>query len=149
MLTPAFLLMLLAACGNEGVVADDVRPTPPDNIIQMRTGDWSTINPAVGRTPADGGFLTKGLIVTDLHAMVGEDAIEFRQRLLEKGGPLTRDGNLLFTASQPGADAIYLIIDPQENALEAAWKVDGQWVTWNTPGTQMRRPPSVVALRGD
>ena len=81
--------------------------------------------------------------------MVGEDAIDFRHRLLERGGPLTRDGNLLVTASKPGTDAIYLIIDPQENALEAAWQVDDKWKTWNTPGTQMRRPPSVAALRGD
>jgi hypothetical protein len=141
--------LALAACGNEGSVADDVRPTPPDNMIQMRTGDWSTILPAVGRTPEDGGYLTKGPIVTDLHAMIGKDAIDYRKRLIEAGGPLTRDGDLLVTVSQPGPGAIYLIVDPRENALEAGWDVDGTWKTWHTAGTKVRRPASVSALRGD
>ena len=101
---------------------------------------------AIGRTPADSGLLTKGPIVTDLHALVGKQAIAYRQRLERGGGPLTRFGGVLFTASPPGDGAAYLIIDPQQLALEAGFKAGGRWVVERTASSQIARPPAVAAL---
>lgn len=143
------LVLITAACGEKGVVADDFKGTPPDELIQMRTGDWSSLEPAVGRRPAESGMLTKGPIVTDLHALTGKDAIAFRTLLNEKGGPLTREGGLLVTMSPPGPDAIYLIVDTGQRALEAGRKIDGKWVVRRTAAAEIARPITVQALYGN
>lgn len=140
------ILCLLAACNREGAVADDFKGTPPDEAIQMRTADWSSLEPAEGQRPAQSGMLTKGPIVTDLNALTGKDAIDFRNALNARGGPLTRDGGLLVTVSPPGPDAIYLIVDPQQRALEAGWKDGGRWVVRRTAASEIARPPAVQAL---
>lgn len=146
----ALLLMLAtAACEEKGVVADDFTGTPPDELIQMRTADWSSLEPAVGRRPAESGMLTKGPIVTDLHALTGKDAIAFRTLLNEKGGPLTREGKLLVTVSPPGDDAIYLIVDTEQRALEAGRKIDGKWIVRRTAAAEIARPVTVQALYGN
>lgn len=146
----ALLLMLVtAACEEKGVVADDFAGTPPDELIQMRTADWSSLEPAVGRRPVESGMLTKGPIVTDLHALTGKDAIAFRTLLNEKGGPLTREGKLLVTVSPPGDDAIYLIVDTEQRALEAGRKIDGKWVVRRTAAAEIARPVTVQALNGN
>lgn len=143
------LVLATAACGEKGVVADDFKGTPPDELIQMRTADWSSLEPAVGRRPAESGMLTKGPIVTDLHALTGKDAITFRTLLNEKGGPLTREGRLLVTVSPPGDDAIYLIVDTEQRALEAGRKIDGRWVVRRTAAAEIARPVTVQALYGN
>lgn len=146
----ALLLMLVtAACEEKGVVADDFAGTPPDELIQMRIADWSSLEPAVGQRPVESGMLTKGPIVTDLHALTGKDAIAFRTLLNEKGGPLTREGKLLVTVSPPGDDAIYLIVDTEQRALEAGRKIDGKWVVRRTAAAEIARPVTVQALYGN
>lgn len=146
----ALLLMLVtAACEEKGVVADDFAGTPPDELIQMRIADWSSLEPAVGQRPVESGMLTKGPIVTDLHALTGKDAIAFRTLLNEKGGPLTREGKLLVTVSPPGDDAIYLIVDTEQRALEAGRKIDGKWVVRRTAAAEIARPVTVQALNGN
>ncbi len=140
------LLLSLAACGDGGVVADDVGDIPPTEVTEAPTADWSALEPAIGRTPAHSGMLTKGPIVTDLHALVGADAIAYRGRLERDGGPLTRIGHLLVTASKPGDDATYLIVDPDQLALEAGYKKGDRWVVQRTPSTDIVRPPAIQAL---
>jgi hypothetical protein len=143
---PLLILLLLAACNREGVVDDAFAGTPPDDVIQMRTADWSSLLPAEGQRPAESGMLTKGPIVTDLNALTGKDAIAFRHALNARGGPLTRDRGLLFTVSPPGPDAIYLIVDPQQRAIEAGWKAGGRWVVRRTAASEIVRPMAVEAL---
>lgn len=139
-------ILALTACGDDGPVADDLKPMPPVEVTQAPTADWSDLQPAVGQRPAESGMLTKGPIVTDLHSLTGPDAIRFRSILNEKGGPLTRVGDLLVTVSPPGDDAIYLIIDPEQLALEAGRKANGQWVIQRTAGAEIERPITVQAL---
>lgn len=139
-------LLVAAACRKEGAVADDFTGTPPDNLIQMRIADWSSLEPAVGQRPVASAMLTKGPLVTDLHALTGKDAIAFREALNARGGPLTRVGGLLVSVSPPGPDAIYLIVDPAQRAMEAGRKVEGQWVVRRTAASEIARPPMVQAL---
>lgn len=140
------LPILLSACGDGGVVADNVGDIPPTTVTQAPSADWSGLEPAIGRTPADSGMLTKGPIVTDLHALLGADAIAYRQRLEREGGPLTRVGRLLVTASADGEQAIYLIIDPDQLALEAGYRKGGRWVIERTASSDIARPPAIAAM---
>ena len=140
------LLVSTAACQGEGVVADNVGDIPPIEQTEAPTSDWSTLEPAIGRTPAHSGMLTKGPIVTDLHALLGAEAIAYRQRLERDGGTLMRADKLLVTVSPPGESAIYLIIDPGQLALEAGYKKDGRWVIERTASAEIVRPPAVEAL---
>lgn len=143
----ALLLPLsLAGCDDGGVVADNVGDIPPTSVTQAPSADWSGLEPAVGRTPADSGMLTKGPIVTDLHALLAADAIAYRTRLERDGGPLTRVGNLLVTASPPGEEASYLIVDPGQLALEAGYKKGGRWVVERTASSDIARPPAITAM---
>lgn len=139
------LLICAAAC-DDGVVADNAGDIPPIEQIEAPTADWSALDPAIGRTPADSGMLSKGPIVTDLHALVGADAIAFRRRLERDGGPLTRIGRLLVTASAEGEQATYLVVDRDQLALEAGYKKDGRWVVRRTPSAEIARPPGIEAL---
>ena len=143
------LPLLLAACNRDPVVDEEAHKLPPVDQMEMRTGDWSSIEIAVGQRPAESGMLTKGPIVTDLHALTGKDAIAFRTLLAETGGPLTREGKLLVTVSPPGPEAIYLIVDPKQHALEAGRKVDGHWVVRRTAAAEIERPVTVQALYGN
>lgn len=146
----ALLLPLsLAACQDEGSVADDVGEIPPTSVTQAPSADWSGLEPAIGRTPADSGMLSKGPIVTDLHALVGADAIAYRELLERTGGPLERAGDLLVIAAPPGPQASYLIIDREQLALEAGFKKDGRWIVRRTPAAEIERPPAIEALLAD
>ena len=140
------LLLPLAACGGEGVVADNVGDIPPIEQTEAPTADWSALEPAIGRTPAHSGMLSKGPIVTDLHALLGPEAIAFRKQLDRDGGPLMRAGKLLVTMSPPGESAIYLLIDPEQLALEAGYKRDGRWVVERTASAEIARPPAIEKL---
>ena len=142
----AFVALSLAACQDQGAVADDAGPVPPAEMIEAPIQDWSALRHAIGRTPADSGVLSKGPIVTDLHALVGEDAIGYRERLERTGGPLTRVGRLLVVASPPGQQASYLIVDQGQLALEAGYKKDGEWVVRRTAAAEIDRPEAVTAL---
>ena len=143
----AILLPLsLAACQDEGAVADDVGDIPPTSVTQAPSADWSALEPAIGRTPADSGMLSKGPIVTDLHALVGADAIAYREGLERTGGRLERAGQLLVTASPPGPQASYLIVDREQLALEAGYKKDGRWIIRRTPAAEIERPAAIEAL---
>ena len=142
----AFALLSLAACQGEGVVADNVGDIPPIEQTEAPTGDWSALKFAVGRTPADSGVLSKGPIVTDVHALVGADAITYRETLERDGGPLTQVGKLLVTASKPGENASYLIVDQDQLALEAGYKKGGRWVIERSASAEIARPPAIEAL---
>jgi hypothetical protein len=139
--------LLIAACDRGGAVNDDVKPTPPLNQMVETPGDWSGLRPAVGRTPAQSAMLTHGPLPTDLNALLGEDAIDFRQRMEKAGGPLHEDGGLLVTATPPGRDAAYLVVDIDGHAIEAGRRADGEWQVKRTPGANFSLPPSVVALK--
>lgn len=142
------LPLLIAACGRGDVVDEQADQLPPLDQMQMRVADWSSLAPAVGQRPAESGILTKGPVVTDLHALTGKDAVAYRTLLNKTGGPLVRDGKLLVTVSPPGPQAIYLIIDPGQRALEAGRKVDGQWVIQRTAAAEIARPAAVRSLIG-
>ena len=128
------------------MVADNVGDIPPTEQTEAPTGDWSALEFAVGRTPAESGILSKGPIVTDVHSLVGADAISYRERLERDGGPLTRSGGLLVTASKPGATASYLIVDQEQLALEAGYKKDGRWVIQRTASSDIPRPREIEDL---
>ena len=145
-LLAAFAMLSLAACGDQGVVADNVGDIPPTELTEAPTGDWSALRFAVGRTPAESGVLSKGPIVTDLHALVGADAITYRETLERDGGPLTRIGTLLVTASKPGENASYLIVDQDQLALEAGFRKDGRWVVRRTASSDIERPKLIDDL---
>ena len=145
-LTP-FLVLLLAACGDGDAVKDDIQPPPPLDEMVEPVGDWSGLNPAIGRTPSDSGMLTKGPLVTDLNAMLGDDAIAFRKRMVERAGALTREGRLLVTATPPGPDAAYLVIDDRTNVMEVGWRDAAGWRAERTAGAELSLPPAVIALR--
>ena len=142
----AVALLSLGACQGEGVVADNVGDIPPTEQTEAPTGDWSVLELAVGRTPAESGVLSKGPIVTDVHALVGADAITYRETLERDGGALTRVGRLLVTASKPGENASYLIVDQDQLALEAGYKKNGRWVVQRTASSDIARPPVIVEL---
>ena len=142
----AFATLSLVACQGEGVVADNVGDIPPIEQTEAPTADWSALEPAIGRTPAHSGMLTKGPIVTDLHALLGPEAIAFRQKLERGGGPLMRAGGLLVTMSQPGPEATYLLVDPKQLALEAGYRKDGGWVIERTASAEIARPAAIEAL---
>ena len=141
------MVLLLAACGDGDAVKEDIQPPPSLDQMVEPVGDWSGLNPAIGRTPNDSGMLTKGPLVTDLNAMLGDDAIAFRQRMVERAGALTREGGLLVTVTPPGPEAAYLVIDARTNVMEAGWRDAAGWRAERTAGAELSLPPAVVALR--
>lgn len=139
-------LLSPAACRDQGAVADNAGDVPPLEMVEAPSSDWSMLRHAIGRTPADSGVLTKGPIVTDLNALLGPDAIRYRALIEQKGGPLVRAGNLLVTVTPSGKNSGYLIIDPEQLALEAGFTRGGAWVVRRTPSSDVARPPAVEAL---
>ena len=139
----------LAACQDEGAVADDALAPPPIEVTQEIPGDWSALDPAVGRTLMGSGALEVGPIVIDVNAMLGEHAPKVRARLHARTGPLQRLDGLLIAYSEPGPKAAYLIADPEQRALEIGWLEDGIWQTERTAGSQLGRPAAIRALRGE
>ena len=140
--------LFVAACDRGGAVNDDIKPTPPLNEMVETPGDWSGLRPAVGRTPAQSAMLTTGPLPTDVNALLGEHAIDFRRRIEMAGGPLRPDcGGLLVTLTPAGRDAAYLVINVADHALEAGWRTTGGWQVERTPGAKFQAPPSVLALK--
>lgn len=140
-------MLLLSACDRGGAVKDDIKPTPPLDEMVEEPGDWSGLAPAVGQTPNQSALLTKGPLPTDLNALLGEHAIDFRRRLTESGGPLREEGGMLVTMTPLGPDAAYLVIDSAEHAMEAGRMTGDGWEVVRTPGAQLTVPPSVATLR--
>lgn len=137
-------LPLLAACGEADTVARNEVP-PPLNDVAERPGDWSPLAQMVGRAPAESGLLVNSAITVDLDALLGPMAGPFRQAMAT-GTPLGREGQVLVTRAR-GGDA-YLLIFPEDHALEAGLRGAGGWQTWTTPGASVPRPPSIERLRG-
>lgn len=141
------LVLLLGACGDEGAVKDDIKPAPPLDEMVEPVADWSALVPAVGQTPAQSAMLTKGPLVTDLNAMLGENAIPFRRRMVGKGGVLHEEEGILVTRTGPGPDAGYLLVDLKGRAMEAGYRTKAGWEIKRTPGAALTVPKSVQALR--
>lgn len=140
--------LALVACHRDRAVDRDVKPTPPLDVMVQTAGNWSLLLDTVGRTPADSGLLTKGPIVTDIDALMGIDAIDFRHAIEGRGGPLRRDGSLLFSTTAPGDGAAYLAIDAGQHTLAAGMHKRGGWITHQTPGATMILPPAIRAIVG-
>ena len=140
-------LVILAACDRGGAVKDDVKPAPPLDQMVETPGDWSGIAPAVGRTPSQSAVLTKGPLPTDLNALLGEHAIDFRHRMEAAAGPLHAESGLLVSTTPSGAKAAYLVIDTADHALEAGRKTADGWQVERTPGASFDPPASVVRLK--
>ena len=141
------LLLLAAACDRGGVVNDNTKPTPPLNQMVESPGDWSAMTPAIGRTPNESGILSQGPLVTDLGALLGKDAADFRERMTRMGGPLKLDGPYLASVTPPGEGAAYLIVDTADHSLAAGRKTVEGWVEVRTPGSDIVDPPGVTALK--
>lgn len=145
---PVALALMLAACGDDGVVKDDIKPTPELNDIVEPIADWSNIIPAIGQTPNESAVLTKGPLPTDLGALLGPDWAVYHDRLVGAGGKLEQvGGGVLMTATPAGPEAAYLVVYPPDHAIEAGWRTAGGWEVRRTPGADFPNPPQVEALK--
>lgn len=141
----AALVLVLAGCEEDTTVAPADTKLPPLNEIAETPGDWSLLNVLVDRHPDGSELLVQSPISIDLNAMVGPAIFDYRQRMAA-AGPLTRDGDLLYSVTPPGPNAAYLIIDPDQRAIAAGWKKDGKWHVQHTAGADMRNPRPVQVL---
>ncbi len=139
--------LLLAACDRGGAVKDDIKPAPPLNEMVETPGDWSGLGPAIGQTPSQSAVLTKGPLPTDLDAMLGEHAIDFRKRMESAAGPLHHEGSVLVSMTPPGLEAAYLVVDAADHAMEAGRRTVDGWQVERTPGAKFTLPPNVAALK--
>jgi len=139
---PIILATFLAACGGNDKIAQNAA-TPPLEVTSETPGDWSDLQLMVGRTPADSGLFEDSPITVDLNALLGRDATTFR-RAIEGGSALTQVGPVLVTLARDRT--AYLIIYPDDHALEAGLKHAGDWRRWNTPGSAVPRPAAIQAL---
>jgi hypothetical protein len=134
--------LLTAACNQNDRIAQNAA-TPPLNVMSETPGDWSDLRLLVGRTPAESGLFEDSPITVDLNALLGPDAIVYR-RAIKGGSALTRSGDVFVTVA-PDRSA-YLVIYPADHALEAGLKRANGWRRWNTPGSQVPRPPAIEQL---
>lgn len=139
---PLVLLLPLSACGGNDVDARDV-VVPELNQMSETPGDWSDLAGMVGRTPADSGLFQRSAITIDLDALLGEDARAFRLAM-GNASALRRYGPVLVSVS-PTREAFLLIL-PQDHALEAGYRKAGRWRTVRTPGAEVPRPAAIQAL---
>lgn len=141
------MFVIVAACDRDGAVKDDIKPAPPLNRMVETPGDWSGIEIAVGRRPAQSAVLTNGPLPTDLNALLGEHAIDFRRRMDARGGALHEESGLLVSTTPPGEEAAYLVIDAADHAIEAGRRTTSGWQVERTPGAKFTAPPSVTRLK--
>lgn len=127
-------------------MADNIGYVPPVEVTEAPAADWTALEPAIGRTPADSGMLSKGPIVTDLSALLGPNSARYRAVMEQRSGPLRRDGALLVAMTPPGPQAAYLIVDTEQLALEAGFRNGGEWIVRRTHSAELARPASVEAL---
>ena len=106
-------------------------------------GDWSALAQAMGRTPAESGLLQQSPIITDLDALLGERARDYRLALGD-ATPLQPEAGVLVSIGRSGR--AYLVIAPDDHALAAGLKNGENWQRFETPGAQVPLPPSVERL---
>jgi hypothetical protein len=139
---PLILLCSLAACGRGEELAANAQ-TPDLETMVETPGDWSALAQAMGRTPADSGLLQQSPIITDLDALLGGRAKDYRLALGD-ATPLQREGGVLVTIGKSGR--AWLVIAPGDHALAAGLKDGDEWQRFETPGAQVPLPPSVKRL---
>lgn len=135
------LSLLLPACGDQSVASNAA--VPDLNVMSETPGDWSDVRLLEGRTPAESGLFEDSPVTVDLNALVGEDVQAFR-RAMATAGPIVRAGPVLWTASRDGS--AYLLIYPDDHAIEAGLKRRGVWEVFRTPGAEVPVPAPVTAL---
>ncbi|MCW3798137.1 hypothetical protein OMW55_10010 [Sphingomonas sp. BN140010] len=140
--TLVLALLLTAACNRNDRIAQNAA-TPPLNVTSETPGDWSELRLLTGRTPADSGLFQDSPITVDLNALLGAEATTYR-RAIEGGSMLAPVGPVLITVA---ADrSAYLVIFPDDHALEAGLKTPRGWRRWNTPGSNVPRPAAIAQL---
>ncbi|WP_205479324.1 hypothetical protein [Sphingomonas arenae] len=137
--------VVLSGCGNDEKWAEGAVP-PSVNEMAETPGDWSRLAGSINRTPGDSGLLTNSPITVDLNAMLGPDVDAYRGAMADSG-PLHWESGLLVSRSHAGRG--YLVIDPRDHAMEAGLQSAGKWRSYRTSGSDLARPPTVVAMVGD
>ncbi|RST31987.1 hypothetical protein HMF7854_14915 [Sphingomonas ginkgonis] len=136
-------VLLLPGCNNQDAVAQDAKAAPPLNVMSATPGDWSGLQLMAGREPAESGLMVNSPIVTDLNAMLGPSAGDYR-KAMARAEPLRREGPLLVALSP--ASGAYLLIDDHQHAMKAGMRQNGRWRSWQTPASDFAPPPDVQAL---
>jgi hypothetical protein len=131
-----FLLtaLLLPGCRSEPEAKGHQLP-PLANIAET-PGDWSALQQAIGRTPAESNFFEDSPVAVDIAATLGPDHASYRDAMM-KAGPLRRSGPLLVSRA-PDA---WLVLQPADHSFRAALRTAKGWRQWQTAGADVPAPP--------
>jgi hypothetical protein len=144
MIRPTFLFLAVlatSACGQSDAVAPSNIAVPELESLSDAPNDWSSLSGAIGRPPGESDLFSASAISTDLNALLGPDVTAFRQSMVD-AGPLRRGpDDVLVTRSESGAG--WVVIQPQEHAMAAGFRVGKDWKVRRTPGSEVPIPPDL------
>jgi hypothetical protein len=128
----------LAGCGKSDSIAPRNTVMPAPDMMSESPGDWTRLSGAVGRTPSESSLFVRSAMSTDLNAMLGADAEDFR-RAMADAGPL-RPGaeGTLVTRSESGQG--WLVLQPGDHAIAARFRSGKGWRRVRTPGSDVPLP---------
>ena len=131
-------VLAASACGQSDAVAPPNSAVPELESLSDAPNDWSSLSGAIGRPPGESDLFFASAISTDLKALLGPDVTAFRQSMVD-AGPLRRGpGDVLVTRSESGAG--WVVLQPQEHAMAAGFRMGDGWKVRRTPGSDVPIP---------
>lgn len=117
------------------------RPPPP-------AGPWSSLQAYVGRSIGESGLLTTSVVAQDARNLLGSDYHEHASSL--DAATLRRDGDLFYatSASRPGADGGYVILDAASRRMVIALRENGRLHPHSSPGGDIQVPRALRSSLG-
>lgn len=153
--TTAGASMMLMACGDN---AASLAPAEPPQAIQDAkpaatpqtiSGEWASLQTAIGKYPSQSGVLENSVLVAPLKTLLGDKFDAFKTNL-QVESPLEQDGDILYLSGnkphQGGSDAAYLLINPQSKALEVGLWQAGKLEVLKTPDSDLRKPTDIQTM---
>lgn len=159
-ITAAGASLMLVACGDTTAatpapteppaVTQDVTPAPaPTTHAGAITGEWSSLQSAIGKYPSQTDLLDNSVLTGPLKALLGPKFDAFKTNLKVES-PLQQDGDILYLSGnkphQGGSDAAYLLVNPQTKALEVGLWQAGKPEVLKTPGSELRKPTDIQTM---
>ena len=149
---------LLVACG-DNAAAPNTSTQPPAAVEQATptptvtpgviTGEWASLQSAIGQYPSQSKLLENSVLATPLKTLLGDKFDVFRTNL-QVESPLQKDGDVLFLSGnkqhEGGSEAAYLLVHPQTKALEVGLWQGGKLEVLKTPGSDIRKPTDIQTM---
>jgi hypothetical protein len=147
----AFLAGLIYLAATVAIRLAPKIPVPPIKAANEDSrAPWGQVYSLVGQRADQSGLLTRSVIAPALRSLLRDDYPALL-RLIGSQPILSREGRLVTVHSASGgsgADGAYLILDPQEQRLEAGLRRDGLLTVHRMPGPALSRPASVRSFLG-